>query len=179
LALLSTAGLAAWSHAHAGQHNRFMHDGPVMIMYGLGAWLFLPVGWIWSVGYLTAVLVCNLWFVARVCPHCPYHDRTDGPSLYCALASRLADKGDPQLFASRFRSYTGVLALNWVLPIIGGVVVLWRSHAWAYCLTLLTAFGLIAFYLVPTASRPSCVRCVNREACPYGKRVKGTDVSAS
>jgi hypothetical protein len=179
LALLCTAGLAIWSHTHAGQHNRFMHDGPVMIMYGLGAWLLLPLGWIGSVGYFMAVVACNLWFVVRVCPHCPYHDRADRPSLYCVLASRLTDKGDPQLFASQFRSSTGLLALNWILPVIGGIIALRRSHEWTYCLTLLTAFGLIAFYLVPIASRPSCVRCVNKEACPYGKRVKGTKLSGS
>jgi hypothetical protein len=174
LALLSTAGLTAWSHAHPDQHNRFMHDGPVMIMYGLGAWLFLPIGWLWSVTYLMTVALCNLWFVVRVCPHCVYHDRTDGPSLYCALTTRIADKGDPQLFASRFRHTAGVLAINWVLPIIGGIVALRQMNEWAYGLTLLAVFGLIAFYLVPTSAKPSCERCLNKETCPRGKHVKDT-----
>jgi hypothetical protein len=176
LSLLSTAGLAWWSHAHAGQHSRLMHDGPVVIMYALGAWLFGLIGWIWSLAYLMTVVVCNLCFVMRVCTHCSYYRRADAPSLYCALASRVAEKGDPELFASRFRSTTGVLALNWVLPIMGGAVALLQGSERAYCLTLLMAFGLIAFYLVPTASRPSCARCPNKEACPYGKHVQGTEI---
>lgn len=173
LALLGTAGLTAWSHAHAGQRNRFMHDGPVMLMYALGAWLFLPMGWIWPVGYLVTVVLCNLWFVVRVCPHCVYHDRTDGPSLYCALAARIADKGDPQRFASRFRHTAGVLASNWVLPIIGGVIASRQTGEWVHGLALLTAFGVIAFYLVPTATEPSCSQCLNKDACPHGRHVKG------
>ena len=120
------------------------------------------------------VVLCNLWFVVRVCPHCVYHERTDGLSLYCALATRLTNKGDPQRFAPRFRYTAGVLAFNWLLPIVGGSVALWQTTDWAYDLTLLTAFGLIAFYLVPTATKPSCERCLNKEACPRGKHVKDT-----
>ena len=172
LILLITAGLAAWSHTHPEQHSRCMHDAPVFIMYGLGAWLFLPIGWICSGAYLVTVLLCNLWFVIRVCPHCVYHDHTDGPSIYCALATRLAVKGDPQLFAARFQQNTGVLAVNWVLPIIGGVIALRQLDNLVYGLALLAVFGLIAFYLVPTAAKPSCERCLNKETCPRGRHVK-------
>jgi hypothetical protein len=174
LALLGVSALTAWSYAHAGQRHPLMHDGPVIIMYTLGAWLFLPLGWVWLVAYLVAVVICNLSFVTRVCGHCLYHGRADAPSLYCALATRFVAKGDPQRFASRFRRYTKVLAVNWILPIIGGVVALWRTSEWAYGLALLPAFGLIAFYLVPLATRPSCQQCLNKDACPYARHVNSS-----
>ncbi len=52
LALLGVLAMTAWSYAHAGQRHPLMHDGPVIIMYTLGAWLFLPLSWVWSVAYL-------------------------------------------------------------------------------------------------------------------------------
>jgi hypothetical protein len=172
LALLSTTGLAAWSHAHPERHSRFVHDAPVMIMYGFGAWLFLPIGWIGPVAYLMTVTLCSLWFIVRVCPHCVYHGRADGPSVYCTAATRLARKGDPQLFASRFRRNLGVIAVGWILPIIGGVVALLQLEHLTYGLALLAVFGLVAFYLVPTAAKPSCERCLNKETCPRGGDAK-------
>jgi len=173
LALLGAAGLAAWSHAHPEQHSRFVHDTPVIIMYGLGAWLFLPIGWTWSVAYLLVVTLCSLWFIVRVCPHCVYHGRVDGPSVYCVAAVCLTGKGDPQMFASRFRQNLGVIAIGWLLPVIGGSVALTQPDKLTYGLALLAAFGLVAFYLVPTAAKPSCERCLNKEACPRGKRAEG------
>ena len=127
MALLGVLALTAWSYAHAGQRHRLMHDGPVIIMYTLGARLFLPLGWVWSAAYLVAVVICNLPFVTRVCGYCLYHGRVDAPSLYCALAMRLVAKEDPQLFASCFRRYAKVLAVYWILPIIGRIVALWRT----------------------------------------------------
>ena len=41
MALLGVLAMTAWSYAHAGQRHPLMHDGPVIIMYTLGAWLFL------------------------------------------------------------------------------------------------------------------------------------------
>lgn len=41
MALLGVLAMTAWSDAHAGQRHPLMHDGPVIIMYTLGAWLFL------------------------------------------------------------------------------------------------------------------------------------------
>jgi hypothetical protein len=172
LALLSAAGLAAWSHAYPERHSRFVHDAPVMIMYGFGAWLFLPIGWIWSVAYLMTVTLCSLWFIVRVCPNCVYHGRADGPSVYCTLAKRLARKGDLHRFASRFRQNLSVMAIGWILPIIGGVVALRQLEELAYGLALLAVFGLVAFYLVPAAAKPSCERCLNKETCPRGGRAK-------
>jgi hypothetical protein len=172
LALLSTAGLAAWSLAHPEQHNRFVHDAPVMIMYGLGAWLFLPIGWIWSVAYLAVVTLCSLWFIVRVCPHCVYHGREDGPSVYCAVATRLTGKGELRLFTSRFRQNLGVTAVGWIAPIIGGAIALRQLDKPVHGLVLLAVFGLVAFYLVPTAAKPSCERCLNKETCPRGGHAK-------
>jgi hypothetical protein len=168
LAFLSTAILAAWIYAHPEQHNRFTHDAPVMIMYILGAWLFLPLGWIWSVAFIIIVLLCNLWFVMRVCPHCAYHGRLDGPSVYCVMSIHLSGRREPQHFAHHFRQNVGISVVSWVLPVIGGVIALRLLHDLTYGLVLLAAFGVIAFLLVPMAARPNCERCLNREACPYG-----------
>lgn len=167
---VGTAVLAAWSHARPAQNNRLLHDGPVLLMYILGAWLFVPLGWLWPAASLLGVVLCNLWFVVRVCPHCLYHARTDGPSLYCVLATRLAAPGDPQRFAARFRQTIGLQALNWFLPLVGGVLALRKLESLPYGLCMLALFGLLAFYLVPTASAPCCARCLNREACPHGRR---------
>jgi len=171
LAFLSTATLAAWIYAHPEQHNRFTHDAPVLIMYCLGAWLFLPLGWIWSVAYIIIVLAGNLWFVMRVCPHCTYHGRSDGPSVYCVLSTHLAGKGEPQYFARRFRQNVGISAFNWALPVIGGAIALRPLHDRTYGLVMLAVFVFIAFLLVPMAAKPNCERCLNREACPYGTKV--------
>jgi hypothetical protein len=174
LALLTATGLAAWSRAHPEQHNRFVHDAPVMIMYGLGAWLFLPTGWVWSVAYLAVVTGCSLWFIVRVCPHCVYHGREDGPSVYCAVATRLTSRGELRLFTSRFRQSLVVTAVGWLAPIVGGVMTLQQPDRLAYGVVLLAVFGLVAFYLVPTAAKPSCERCLNKETCPRGGRTKDT-----
>jgi len=117
------------------------------------------------------VLAGNLWFVMRVCPHCTYHGRSDGPSVYCVLSTHLAGKGEPQYFARRFRQNVGISAFNWALPVIGGAIALRPLHDRTYGLVMLAVFVFIAFLLVPMAAKPNCERCLNREACPYGTKV--------
>jgi hypothetical protein len=185
LTLLGAAGLAAWCRAHPKQHNRFAHDALLGILYGLGAWLILPNGWPWSVAYLVIVVLGSLWFIVRVCPHCAYHGlracpnceghgRAEVPSTYCVVAARLAGKGDPQRFASRFRRNLGAVAAAWVLPVVGGVAALRQPDNLAHGLVLLTVFGVIAFCLVPAAAKPACQECLNKDACPRGGCGKDT-----
>jgi hypothetical protein len=143
-----------------------------MIMFGMGAWLCLPICWTWSAAYLIVVTLCNLWFIVRVCPYCAYHGRGDAPSMYCVVANRLTVKGEPHVFLARFRQNLGVMAVLWLLPVVGGLVALRELNDLPYGLTMVAAYGLIAFYLVPKAS--DCERCLNRDNCPRGMRAKGS-----
>jgi hypothetical protein len=172
MATLSTAALAWWSRAHPDRRRPWVHDGPVIILYLLGAWLLLRLGWPWSAGYVVLAAACNLWFIVRVCPTCLYHGRGDGPSLHCAVATRLARRGNVELFPHRFGEGLRVVAVAWIAPMIGGIVVLFQSRrdptAVANVVFLLAAYALIAFLLAPAAAKPACERCENREACPRG-----------
>ncbi len=172
LATLCTAALAWRSRAHPDRRSPWVHDGPVIILYLLGAWLLLPLGWPWAAAYVVLTAACNLWFIARVCPTCLYHGRADGPSLHCAAATRLTRKSDVILFPRRFGEGLRVVAVAWIAPMVGGVVVLFQSRRapWAATNTLflIAAYALIAFLIAPAAAKPACERCENRDACPRG-----------
>jgi hypothetical protein len=158
---------------HPEKITRLLHDTPVVVMYVLGTWLLVPLGWAWGAGYVACVIVSNWWFTSRVCPHCRCYGRHDGPSLYCIIASRLAKKADKPLFAQHFRRNTKVMAAGWILPPIGGIVLLVRAYGcpWLFVgsIVMLMAFLLIAFWLVPVGAKPRCERCDNRDDCPHGQ----------
>ena len=158
---------------HPEKITRLMHDGPLGVMYIAGLALLLPLGRTWMAVYAACVILSNAWFIFRVCSHCRLLGETGGPSLHCALANRLVRKADEPRFAERFRREALVVAVGWVMPPVGGVVLLvqhWGT-GWPFAGDLVTVLGfsLIAFWLVPVAAKPACQRCDNREECPRGR----------
>lgn len=178
LAGLLALGIVSLLTRHSLEHperiTRFLHDTPTIVMYLLGAWLLAPLGWPWAAGYMVCVVVTNLWFLARVCSRCPCHGRKkDGPSFYCVMASHLAEKGDVAQFAQSFRRNTKVIALCWILPPLGGIVLASQSYdrAWMFAgnIVMVMAFSLIGFWLLPAGAKPRCERCDNWSKCPQGQ----------
>ncbi len=153
--------------------TRRLHDTPVIVMYVLGTWLLVPLGWLWAAGYVICVIASNWWFISRVCTHCRCYGQSNGPSLYCITASRLAKKAGKPMFAQRFRRNTKVVAVGWILPPLGGIVLLVRTYGcpWPFAgsFVMLLAFSLIAFWLAPVGAKPRCERCDNRNDCPHGQ----------
>lgn len=176
LALGGMALLTLYSRKYPHRITRPLHDAPVFVMYLLGLWLLAPIGWLYAAGYAAAVLASNLWFLVTVCSRCACHGCGNGPSLYCAMAGRLAKRGDLSQFARSFRRNTKVIAIGWVLPPLGAAVLCVQTfgRGWTFAghLVLLAAFSLIAFWLLPVSAKPKCGRCANRERCPHGQRAR-------
>ena len=154
--------------------TRLLHDTPVIVMYLVGTWMLVPLGWPWAAGYVICIVASNLWFLTTVCSRCRCHGRSDGPSLYCVMAGRLAKKGDVAQFARSFRRNSLVMAVGWILPPVGAIVLCVQAYGrgWTFAgsIVVLVAFCLIAFWLLPVGAKPRCGRCDNRDECPHGHR---------
>ena len=152
----------------------FLHDGPLVAVHVLGAWIFLPFGVGRALAYGAFTVGTSVWFMTCVCPHCVSFGRENGMSVFCHLSRRLASKGDRQLFPRRFRLNFVVMGIESLLPIVAGVTLVCRSFGsgwrFGYDLFLFVSFGVIAFYLLPSACQPGCKECEMRSDCPWGSQ---------
>ncbi len=146
------------------------HNLPLLSLYLVGAWTLAPLGWVWPITYLLYCLGSNLWFIKSICPSCRLYGRAACPSGYGRVSARIAPRGDPSDFPRRFRRNIGVVALGWVIPLVGGAVVLSRSLQSAlstlYALVPLILFSILGFYALPALSKGGCGSCPMRRECP-------------
>jgi len=146
------------------------HLLPLACVYLLGAWVLWPLGWYFSLAFGLLAVTSNLVFISTICACCVNFGRDSCASGYGALSARLARKGDLRDFPSCFRRYIPLVAAGWVLPLIGGAVVVYLSgpsaRAIILSLTPLLIFSIVAFAVLPRSSRQSCALCGMRGSCP-------------
>jgi len=143
---------------------------PLMVMYGLGAWAMLPLGWLWSLLYIIYVLASNLLFMAVACPGCLNFGRRSCGSGYGLLAERLSRRRSGELFPSRFRACLPFLALSWVIPVAGGALAIYQDivngRTAAADIVPVALFAAVAFGVLPFTSKRECRSCAMRDRCP-------------
>lgn len=147
-----------------------LHLLPLAGVYFLGAWVLWPLGWYVSLAYGLYVIGSNLIFMVTICTCCANFGLRRCESGYGPLAARLARRGRAKDFPRRFKRYISIVAAGWVLPVIGGLVVLYRSlwdpRELAFALVPLLVFSMMAFVVLPRSSKESCSRCAQRDNCP-------------
>ena len=116
--------------------------------------------------------------MVRICPNCLNYGSQAGVSAFCVLSGRIARKGNPRHFAGRFKEYVGFVVAGWLLPPIGGGILLVQTYDNALLLSynafMLASFSIQAFYLAPNASGLGCQGCRMKRLCPWkGERRPG------
>ena len=154
-----------------------LHLLPLVCVYFLGAWVLWPLGWHISLGYAVFVIVSNLVFISTVCACCASFGRPSCESGYGALSARLVRRGRPEEYPSRFKRYVPLVAAGWALPVMGGLLVLYRSigdlRDVFFAIVPLLIFSMVAFGVLPRSSRESCARCPQRRNCPGARFTVG------
>jgi hypothetical protein len=138
--------------------------GAAAIRIGLGA-----SGWAWGAAGAYAVygLLGSLWIILFVCPYCSSFGLRSCPCGYGVLAARLRERGDPSLFARKFRRHIPVIVPLWIIPLAVGIPAVIRGFSWAL-VTLLSAFCLDAFVILPLLSKAhGCSECPQKKQCPW------------
>lgn len=154
-----------------------LHLLPLASVYLLGAWVLWPLGWYCSMGYGLFAIASNIIYISTICARCVNYGSDRCPSGYGQVSARLARKGNVMDFPIYFRRYIPLVAAGWVLPVLGGAVVLVRSHgelrALFFGLVPLALFSVVAFAVLPRSSRSSCARCGMRGNCPGARFTVG------
>jgi hypothetical protein len=141
-----------------------------MVMYGLGAWAILPLGWLWSLLYIIYVLASNLLFMLVACSCCLNFGKRSCGSGYGLLAAKISRRGSGEPFPSRFRACLPFLALSWVIPVAGGALAIYRDivngRIAMEVIVPVALFSAVAFGVLPFTSKRECRTCAMRERCP-------------
>lgn len=146
---------------------------PYAVMVLLGA-LVIAVAlrpslltWIATSAYVAYGILGSLWIILFLCPHCPSFGERSCPCGYGTIAARLRPRGDPGLFAAKFRRHIPVIVPLWIIPLAAGVVPMFNSLSWLLAI-LLALFVLDGFLILPALSKGhGCKQCPQREACPW------------
>jgi hypothetical protein len=153
--------------------QQVINNLPYVAMTLLGAAIFVvgfanPVwGWVCSGAYVIYSVVGALWIIVFLCPFCERHNTMCCPCGYGRIAAKLREKNDVNRFREKFRRHIPVIVPLWFIPIIAGVVFAVRGFSLSMVI-LLVVFVLVAFVLLPLFSkRHSCVRCPQKESCPW------------
>lgn len=161
------------SQANPNKPSQLMHDAPLIVMYMVGTWIFIPLGYIWASAYVLIAIVTNLWYIIMICPNCIYKGKTTGPSLLCSISGYFPRKGDINIFTKQFKRNIGVVIIGWIIPLIGSGLLIYHTYSdtiqFGYNIFMLSTFCLIAFFLLPKASEPGCKRCKMKDNCPWKK----------
>jgi hypothetical protein len=114
----------------------------------------------------------TLWFMVFICPHCGFHGTRACPCGYGIVSVMFVKKKDCSQFKKVFTRNVPVLFPIWFVPVYAGVYGMTRRFA-SGLLSLLVAFVVISFIVLPLISKKhGCLRCPNRERCPWMGKVK-------
>lgn len=144
----------------------------MLAMYAAG----LAVVWlVWaplSLLYLAVIVICNLLFVARICPYCGHMETRNCPTGY-HLVARFFPRREGRTFAREYQRNVPVMYPVWAFPPVVGLYGLLRDLSsgldWGL-LTALALFCLLGFVVLPIVSRKICARCANAAECPRARR---------
>ena len=135
----------------------------------LGALVFALCSWQAALLYLLVSLLGTLWFLKSICPHCLSYGTELCQSGYGLLSSKLFKRPEKTNFKRAFKRNIWVVALQWFLPLLGGIYCLYLTFDYVL-LALIIIFVLIAFVWLPTRSKKEgCARCPQRHDCAWTK----------
>jgi hypothetical protein len=138
--------------------------GTVIIAY---AHTFSTLGLLGAGGYLIYGVIGALWIMIFVCPYCRYYATSECPCGYGTLSAKMVKKGDRDCFSDKFRRHIPIIVPLWIIPVIWGGIVLWRSFS-GWLLGLVIAFIFEAWVILPIVSRQhGCVECPQKDQCPW------------
>ena len=138
--------------------------GVGVIVLGLGA---SPARWLAAAAYLAYGVLGSFWIISFVCPHCPSYGDRSCPCGYGVLSAKLRPQGDTTLFTKKFKEHIPVIVPLWIVPVLTGGLLIFRSFSWPLAI-LLGTFILESFVILPLVSkRHGCKNCSQREACPW------------
>ncbi len=160
------------AQARAGVHWPVVVETVALLtMYAAGlvaAWLvWAPL----SLLYLVVILVCNLLFMALICPYCLHFEARTCHSGYHHVA-KFFPRREGRTFAREFQRYVPVMYPVWAFAPLVGLYGLIRDLGsglnWGLLLALLL-FCLSGFVALPLASRRICAECANAANCPRAR----------
>ena len=142
-----------------------------MILLGAAtiAWGFHLAPWAVAGALAYAVYGAGgaLWIMVFVCPYCAYYGTRGCPCGYGVVAAKLAQRGDRECFAQKFKRHIPVIVPLWFIPLGAGIVALMQSFN-GWLLSLIGVFVVNSCVLLPLlAKRHSCGDCPQREGCPW------------
>lgn len=133
--------------------------GVAVIMLAIQPVLWGAVVSLLYMAYGYAGIAMMTRFVCRYCSNesCPSRQK----------ASRRYGKGDPSMFAGKFKRYIPAIVPLWVIPALAGAVGLWLAFGWLL-LAFLLLFVIISYVLLPALSKKyTCSHCPQQKRCPW------------
>lgn len=146
-----------------------LNNLPGILTYALGSAILFHLWTIFGVLYVVFCVAGIVLFWGLICSHCTLYDRRCCPCGFGKISSRFFKEGGPSQFPRVFKIYVPIFALLWVLPLLGGIILLMKNPTLHYFLLLLS-FSIIGFVLVPVLSRVhGCRDCPLKGKCPWTK----------
>ena len=135
----------------------------------LGTVVLLQCSYLAALLYVVVSLLGSVWFMANICPHCRAYGTMACKSKYGLLSSWLFKRPETIDFRRAFKRNIASVAVQWFIPLLGGIYCLYLSFD-IYLLTTLVVFALVAFVWLPVRSRKGgCATCPQRTECGWTK----------
>lgn len=148
-----------------------------LLIYGIGAFVLLQAGIVFTIVYLLFVFVFEFRLISRHCPDCYYYGRT------CAfgkgrMSALFFKKGSPEKFTGMTITWKDIVPdfLLFVIPVLAGIVLLIQGFAWTI-LILVIALLLLGFAgNALVRGHLACKYCRQREiGCPAAQLFNTTE----
>jgi hypothetical protein len=135
-----------------------------IIMYILGAIITGLIWWPLAIIYLAIAVATNIFYMYWVCPYCGHYALGTCAAGFDWLSGKHFKAKLNRTFRGQFSLGTVVVGIGWFLPPIAAVSLIIVHFSWLV-LTLLTAFSVIGFWLLPESSKKHCDGCETVD-CP-------------
>lgn len=144
-----------------------------ILVMALGTVVLLQCSYLAALLYVIASVLGSIWFMATICTHCRAFGTTSCMSQYGLMASKLFKKPEKTNFKRAFRRNIASVAVQWFIPLAGGIYCLYLSFD-VYLQATLVVFILVAFVWLPVKSRKEgCTKCPQRTECGWTSAGKG------
>lgn len=141
---------------------------PTLIMFALGTFLLFFLYWWLALGYALYCALSIVMFWAIICPYCSHFDTKACPCGYGSIAPRYFKRKQGE-FPKVFKKNIAIMFPCWLLPIFGGVYMLYSGFSWPMFVFFLS-FCIDAFIIIPGISRLiGCKDCEVKDDCPWAK----------
>ena len=133
----------------------------------LGTAVMVQCSYLAALLYVVVAVLGSLWFMATICTHCRAFGTVACKSKYGLMSSRLFKRPEKVDFKRAFRRNIASVAIQWFIPLVGGIYCLSLSFG-IYLLATLVVFCLVAFVWLPVRSKKEgCANCPQRTECGW------------